>query len=144
MAARTDGGARVTATRREPNARATRRRTLLLLTPVVLLVIALASTWPLLSRWLSDPLGQPAATGVTSVVVDDDRFTPSVIAVPVGTTVTFAWVEGSSEHNVVFEDGPASEIIDVGTYERRMTTPGDVVYRCTLHPFMEGMVQVTS
>jgi plastocyanin len=132
----------VTATSREPNARAARRRLLLLLTPVILLVIGLASSWSLLSRWLSDPLGQPAAVGVTSVVVDDDRFTPSVIAVPVGTTVTFTWADGSSEHNVVFDDGQGSEIIDTGTYERQMTIPGDVVYRCTLHPFMDGMVQV--
>lgn|GEM_PF-3268628 len=134
----------MTATGREPDARSTRRRTLLLLTPVVLLVIGLASTWSLLSRWLSDPLGQPAAIGVTTVVVDDDRFTPSVISVPVGTTVTFTWADDSSEHNVVFDDGPASAVTDTGTYERRMTSPGDFVYRCTLHPFMDGMVQVRS
>jgi plastocyanin len=134
----------MTATSREPNARSGRRRTLLLLTPVVLLVIGLASTWSLLSRWLSDPLGQPAAVGVTEVVVEDDRFTPSVIAVPVGTTVTFTWAEDSSEHNVVFDDGPASEVMEQGSYRRRMTTEGDVVYRCTLHPFMDGMVQVRS
>lgn len=122
----------------------TRRRRLLLLVPLVVLLITLASTWPLLSRWLSDPLGQPPAVGVTEVLVEDDRFTPSVIAVPVGTTVTFTWAEDSSEHNVVFDDGPASEVMARGSYQRRMTTPGDFVYRCTLHPFMDGMVQVTS
>ena len=134
----------MTAADREVDPRTTRRRRLLLLTPLVVLLITLVSTWSLLSRWLSDPLGQPAAIGVTEVVVEDDRFTPSVIAVPVGATVTFTWAEDSSEHNVVFDDGPASEVLERGTFQRRMTTPGEFVYRCTLHPFMDGMVQVSS
>lgn len=134
----------MTAASREGDPARSRRRHLLLLAPLVVLLITLVSTWPLLSRWLSDPLGQPPAVGVTTVMVEDDRFTPSVIAVDVGTTVTFTWAEDSSEHNVVFDDGPASEVMDEGSYQRRMTTPGDVVYRCTLHPFMDGMVQVRS
>lgn len=127
----------------DPPVRDRRRRAILLLAPLAVLLITLASTWPLLSRWLSDPLGQPAAVGVTTVVVEDDRFTPPVISVPVGTTVTFSWAEGSSEHNVVFDDGPASEVLTRGTYQRQMLTMGEYRYRCTLHPFMDGMVLVT-
>ena len=107
-----------------------------------LLIVGLLSAWPILARWLSDPLGQPAAVGVSTVVVDDDVFTPSVISVPVGTTVTFDWAEGSGAHDVVFEDGPASPVQSEGRFERHVTAPGELLYRCTLHPFMAGRVEV--
>ena len=132
----------MTAPEARPSDRIGRRRRLLVLVPLVLMVITLASTWSILARWVSDPLGQPAAIGVTEVTVEDDRFTPSVIAVPLGTTITFTWAQDSSAHNVVFEDGLASQVMERGTFQRQVTTPGDLVYRCTLHPFMDGMVQV--
>jgi plastocyanin len=69
-------------------------------------------------------------------------FGPQALTVPVGTTVTWAWPEGSNDHNVV-GDGFSSPIQHAGTFTHRFVEPGSYAYRCTLHPGMEGSVTVT-
>jgi plastocyanin len=84
--------------------------------------------------------GGPTATNAVSV--SDDQFAPSAIRVAPGTTVTWTWAQGSSEHNVTFQDA-ASQTQGAGsTYSRAFQTAGTFTYHCTRHSGMSGTVTV--
>lgn len=105
------------------------------------IVPALLTTALLLTACQADPPTSPA-TRTDQVEVDDDTFGPAVVAVEVGQTVTWTWV-GSNDHNVVAEDGQfTSEVQDDGTFTWTPQAEGRIVYRCTLHPSMVGVVEV--
>lgn len=91
---------------------------------------------------MRDATGQPAVVGATEIVLRDTWFHPPVSRVPVGTTVTFTWQDGSAVHDVAFADGVASEVIAEGTWQRSFDRAGTFDYRCTLHPFMDGRIEV--
>jgi plastocyanin len=76
------------------------------------------------------------------VVLERRAFRPGALTVPAGTTVTWAWPEGSNAHNVV-GDGFSSPTQGAGTFAHRFAEPGSYAYACTLHPGMEGTVTVT-
>jgi plastocyanin len=86
--------------------------------------------------------GNPVVT--TSVSVRDNLFDPAAIRVSPGATVTWTFV-GGIPHNVNF---PSTAISDSnnqtsGTFSTAMpTAPGTYNYSCTLHPGMNGSVQV--
>jgi plastocyanin len=84
----------------------------------------------------------PPKRGVTNVVVKDMKFTPRVIEVPAGTTVTWRFQDGDTPHDVK-GDGFKSEIMRSGTFMHTFDTPGTYDYRCTLHSQMTGRVIVT-
>lgn len=84
----------------------------------------------------------PPVTGVNEVVVKDMRYTPRVIEVPRGTTVTWLFKDDETPHDVK-GDGFKSEVMRTGTFRHTFTTPGTYGYRCTLHPQMTGRVVVT-
>jgi plastocyanin len=123
----------------------TRQRTIRGLAAALTVSVALAAGF-LLSPWgerfLQDPRNQEPVVGATTIRVGDSWFDPPVSQVTTGTTVTFVWDDGGEDHNVVFTDGPASEVIATGTYARTFTDPGSYDYTCTLHPFMDGRVLV--
>jgi plastocyanin len=75
------------------------------------------------------------------VSVRDDKFTPRVVRVPSGTTVSWRF-EGNAPHNVT-GDGWASSTQTDGVYERRFAGAGTYDYKCTVHPGMTGRVIVT-
>jgi plastocyanin len=81
-------------------------------------------------------------TGVTEVVVKNMKFTPSVIEVPAGTTVTWRFEDGDTPHDVK-GDGFKSEMMRSGTFTHTFDEPGTHDYRCTLHSQMTGRVIVT-
>ena len=83
---------------------------------------------------------QPAGTTVT---VTNNAFNPSTVAVPVGGTVTWQWSSGGVEHNVTFEDGPASGDRSSGSYPRTFQALGSYSYVCTIHA-AEGMTGVVN
>jgi plastocyanin len=80
--------------------------------------------------------------GVTEVRIKDSKFEPRVIAVPVGTEVTWTFDDGSVRHDVT-GDGWGSDIESSGTYAHTFDEPGTYDYRCTLHAGMDGRVIVT-
>lgn len=113
---------------------------------VVLLVVGITSI-PGIRRGLVDPSGRAPVSGVTEVEVRDDwleyfAFTPSVIEVPLGTTVT--WTSTSrTEHNVVFGPNRFSPMFDAGgSWSTTFDEVGDHAYTCTLHEGMDGRVVV--
>jgi len=79
--------------------------------------------------------------GVDQVSVQDDKFSPRVIQVTQGTTVTWTWDAGR-DHNVAGE-AFQSELQREGTFAHTFTTPGSFRYLCTLHGGMTGAVIVT-
>lgn len=121
----------------------TRNRVLILVGVLVTVVAGNLALNPIAQRWLRDPAGAQAETGVTEVSIADSWFDPPAIEVPAGTEVTWTFVD-DNEHNVVFEDGPASPISDSGTWSRTFAEPGTYAYSCTLHAYMDGRVDVTS
>ena len=68
------------------------------------------------------------------VTVNDARFSPEVVAVPVGGTVTWKW-EGKLSHNLVFDAGaPSVPARPPGNvYQYTFASPGLYSYQCTLH-----------
>ena len=86
----------------------------------------------------------PAPQSGTAVTINNFKFAPQTLTVPVGTTVT--WTNQDEEpHSVVAKDGSfKSPGLDThGTYSFTFSTPGSFDYVCGIHPFMTGTVVVT-
>ena len=124
------------------------------LTLIVLVALGLFAN-PAGRRYLANPAGQPAAIGVTNLSVVYDgfqrhRFAPSVVQVPVGTTITWEFADRGASgndtpvgHNVI-GDGWGSPVLASGTWQHIFTAPGTYRYVCSLHPGMDGVVEVVS
>jgi plastocyanin len=96
--------------------------------------------------------GAPAGVQTTGgggsgqqVAMVDLKFQPETVRVNVGETVT--WVnQDNVPHNAVNQrEGrePKSELFNEGgTYSWTPTEPGTVDYVCTIHPGMEGRIEV--
>jgi plastocyanin len=80
-------------------------------------------------------------SGVTEVSMHNLKFQPPAIEVPVGTTVTWRFTDGSVPHNVKGE-GFSSPTQARGTFTHRFDRAGTFAYRCTLHAGMTGQVVV--
>ncbi len=121
---------------------------------LIVLVVFILVSMPPVQRLRANPAGSPAQIGVTEVLVRADNtqnhlFDPPVIEVPVGTDITWTFADyglsGDAEavpHNVVGE-GFESAVLGTGTFTHSFDTPGNYLYRCTLHAYMEGRVIVT-
>lgn len=79
--------------------------------------------------------------GSATVEVDDNLFEPDSVEVTVGDTVTWDWV-GSEPHNVS-ADGFKSDIQQEGTFEHTFDAAGSYPYVCTVHPGMNGTIDVS-
>lgn len=89
--------------------------------------------------------GTPAAETV-EILIQDYKFTPALMTVKAGTTVTWANREKRTTHSVLFS-GPGgfeSERLFPGeSWQRRFDTPGSYPYGCGPHPEMKGAIVVT-
>lgn len=91
-----------------------------------------------------------------TVTLTADAFSPSVIAVAAGTTVTWNWDSCTDtggyggystcvSHNILFDDGSniSSGSMSSGTFSRTFTAVGTYKYHCTIHgSAMSGEVDV--
>jgi amicyanin len=80
-----------------------------------------------------------------AVTIDNFKFDPATLTVPVGSTVT--WTNKDEEpHTVAAKDGSfhSSSLDTKGTYSFTFTKPGTYDYICSIHPFMTGTVVVTA
>jgi len=85
-----------------------------------------------------------ASGGSTSnaITVADNSFTPSATTLAAGSTVTWTWT-GRNQHNVTFDDGPASATQAAGTFTRTFASAGNYPYHCTIHgAAMSGTITV--
>ena len=107
---------------------------------------------PIGRRLIADPAGTAPQIGVTEVRVvahpgQNHFFDPPVIQVRVGNTVTWHFEDTddgeSVPHDVVGEEF-ASPILSEGTFSHTFTEVGSYPYTCTLHPLMNGRVEVVA
>lgn len=96
----------------------------------------------------STPSASVPGADVTVLMVDDPKtvgaFQPPKITVKVGQTV--GWINVSTQpHNVIFQDKTvgASDLLQKGqTFKVTFQKPGTYKYTCTLHPGMDGEIDV--
>ncbi len=84
-----------------------------------------------------------AAEGGKKVSIDMFAFTPEVITVNIGDSVTWTNDDGST-HGVKYGDGaPGNDYMMPGAaFSRRFDTAGTFEYSCPIHPYMTGRVVV--
>ena len=85
----------------------------------------------------------PAVTGDPQIVIENFSFTPPMLTVAVGTTVT--WVNHDDiVHTVTSQDKRfASSPLDTNDhFSFRFATPGTYAYYCAIHPIMTGQIIV--
>ena len=91
------------------------------------------------------PTATTTVAAANVVVIDDFRFGPAVLTVPVGTKVT--WTNDDSDpHTVTSEAAPKllkSPPLDTGdSFAFTFDKPGTYRYFCSIHPHMQGVVVV--
>jgi plastocyanin len=86
------------------------------------------------------PNPTPPSTS-NAISVRDNSFSPNNNLLSVGTTVTWTWT-GSTNHNVTFTGGPASNDQSSGTYQRTFNATGVFNYSCTNHAGMTGRITI--
>jgi plastocyanin len=83
-----------------------------------------------------------AATPPT-IGIKEFKYGPSMLTVPVGTTVT--WVNHDEEpHTVTSGTGAFSSagLVHDDTFVHTFTKPGTYQYSCAIHPYMKGTLVV--
>ena len=86
---------------------------------------------------------QVATATAPSVTIEEFKFMPATVTVPVGTTVT--WVNRDEEsHTVTSATGAfgSAGLSHAETFARTFTRPGTYQYFCALHPHMKATVVV--
>ena len=81
------------------------------------------------------PATAASASKTKTVSVKDDFFGVSSLTVKKGTTVKWVWA-GESPHNVNVTKGPKkfrSDIMESGTYSRKLKKAGTYSLVCTVH-----------
>ena len=94
----------------------------------------------------------PPANGIS---VDNNLFAPATKTVTVGTTVVWAWNSCTDNggygggmtcvnHDIVFDDGQTSGIMNQGTFSRTFAAAGTYNYHCSIHGalVMSGTITV--
>jgi len=93
---------------------------------------------------LGSQVAASAAAGRT-VVLKNIAFSPRSLSISKGSTVTFAFRDGSTAHNVVSVGSRRFRGIPTrttGSRRRTFTRAGTYRYECTLHPGMTGRITV--
>jgi len=96
----------------------------------------------------------PAAATDTTVNVGSFKYTPAMITIDQGDTVTWNWVGPDTIHTVTSDAGQADSFDSDpnhtfaqppgGTYSHKFLTPGTFTYFCRIHSFMHGTVVVNA
>ena len=123
-------------------------------------VLALAVGALLLSAVLtacSGPFGgnctpKAGSTGtgaqVVKVVADSKTvgaYQPETIAVPPGQSIEWVWEDTGNSHSVTADNGSFESCLQNAGYKFvvAFTTSGTYAYKCSIHPDMKGIVNVT-
>jgi plastocyanin len=106
---------------------------------------ALLSALLAASPFAAVPAGAAAqAAKAVTVTIAKFAFTPGVVSVPVGASVT--WINNDDDAHSVVADGKAfrSAPLDTGDrYSFTFQAAGTYAYHCGLHPQMVGKIVVT-
>lgn len=86
-----------------------------------------------------------SAAAVRTVTVKNIAFSPRSLSISKGTTVRFAFRDGTTTHNVTSIGRRRFKAIgnrSAGSQSRTFTRAGTFRYECTLHPGMTGRISV--
>jgi plastocyanin len=102
-----------------------------------------ANTTP---KYASPSSSSPVQSGVVRIAYRNIAIDPDTLRVKVGSTVKWTNYD-SVEHNVTSEGGAtkfaSGNFGEGGTYEVKVTKPGIIHYKCTIHPAsMNGTIEV--
>jgi plastocyanin len=89
------------------------------------------------------PAADAAAPSEVAVEIKDFAFTPQVLEIPVGTTVT--WTNSDTTQHTATSSGvfDSGVLAQGATFSFTFDTPGTFDYICSLHPNMTGQIVVT-
>jgi plastocyanin len=98
----------------------------------------------------SSPATTPPATfngAENSVVIKNFAFSPAIITIKAGASVTWVNQDGT-DHTVVSDTGSAvafesKTLSNGGSYSFTFSKPGTYSYHCSIHPSMTGTITVT-
>ncbi|WP_308165379.1 biphenyl 2,3-dioxygenase [Nocardia noduli] len=76
------------------------------------------------------------------VRISEVSFAPREVRIPVGGTVEWRFEDGGLLHEVHADGVFDSGVLGERTFRFTFDTPGDVEYRCSIHPYMSGIVHV--
>jgi plastocyanin len=99
-------------------------------------------------NYASPSAGAQVQSGLVKIDYHEIAIEPDTLKVKVGSTIE--WTnEDPVEHNVTSASGPtkfaSKNFGEGGTFEIKVTKPGVIHYRCTLHPAtMNGTIEVVS
>lgn len=90
------------------------------------------------------PLGAAAPKGPTIITMKSFKFTPQMVTVPVGTTIT--WVNRDGFQHMIQATNGEFQSPRLGggkTFTVTLTRAGDYRYYCGVHSSMTGRIVVT-
>jgi plastocyanin len=91
----------------------------------------------------------PAAAGQTgAIAIKDFAFTPAILTVAPGTTVTWTNLDGAA-HAIASDAGSplsfaSGSLAQGASYQFTLSQPGTYTYHCSIHPSMKGTIVVQS
>jgi plastocyanin len=102
-----------------------------------------ASTRP---KYVTPPPSEPVRSGTVQIAYRNITIAPDTLRVKLGSTIRWTNMD-DVEHNVTSDGGPqkfASKDFGLGgTFQIKVTKPGMIHYRCTIHPTtMNGTIEV--
>ena len=103
-----------------------------------------AQAMPGMSMHPTAASGQDAPVATNAVAIQNFAFSPAIVTVKVGTTVTWTNRDQDAHTATAMSGGFHSPTLNAGqSYQYTFTTPGRFEYLCTIHPFMTATVVVT-
>ena len=88
----------------------------------------------------------PPAVSVNAITIKDFAFSPAVLTIKPGTTIT--WInDDSAPHTVVSDDGApvpftSARLSTGASFQQTFTQAGTYPYHCSIHPSMKGTIVV--
>ena len=93
---------------------------------------------------LAGSSGQDTPVATNTVTIQNFAFSPAIVTVKAGTTVTWTNSDQDSHTATAMSGVFHSPTLNTGqSYHYTFTTPGHLDYLCTIHPFMTATVVVT-
>ena len=99
-------------------------------------------------KYAAPAASSPVQSGTVQVAYRNIAIDPDTIKVKVGSTIKWTDYDDVT-HNVTSQSGPAkfasANLHEGSTFSYKVTKPGVIHYRCTLHPAtMNGTIEVVS
>lgn len=110
---------------------------------MALAALLLPSSLPAAQAKSPTPPVTVAKVASPQIRIENFQFNPTTVTVPVGTTVTWANIDGTL-HTVTSATKVFSSpgLDEGGAFSYTFTSPGTYTYYCKLHPHMTGTIVV--